>query len=349
MERMLELCDIALMPTAMIINKVDGIDFGVTDPLDGSSSLPIFTSPVDSIINTTNWKTWEKAGIKPILPRTIPISPRLDGCQYMFAAFSLKEVIENFISQGKRQSQFQFHICIDAGNGHDVEILQTATKLRQIYNNQVNIMAGNIGNAKIYPDYCRAEINYVRVGMTGGSLCTTPDKYGFQTPLVSLLLDITGLRNTACIGLKQTKVIADGGIYTPAEILKALAVGADYVMCGRVFVKLLEAAGTIYRKVKTPDGGEVLEAVSPDIINTGTFKELKLKRYYMGNTTKEAVDKRGGNISRFTDAKSEWVEINNTLNKWIEELYNVFTYGFMMSGSKNWTEFKNNIRYGRIE
>ena len=348
MEKLLELGDIALIPAAITSNSKDNFDFGVVDHEDGSISLPIFTSPVDSIINMSNWKTWEKVGIKPILPRTIPIAPRLDGCQYMFAAFSLKEVEENFLVRGKRQSQYQFHICIDAGNGHDVEILQTSLKLRQLYEGQVNIMAGNIGNAKIYPDYCKANIDYVRVGMSGGSLCITQDKYGFHVPLASLLLDIVGLRNTACIGLKQTKVIADGGIYTPAEILKALAIGADYVMCGRAFVKILEAAGTIYRKIKTPEGGEVLESVSPDIINTGTLKELRLKRYYMGNTTAEAGEKRGGK-PRFVDAKSEWVEINNTLESWLETLYDVFNYGFMMSGSKNWIEFKNNIRYGRID
>lgn len=347
MEKLLELNNICLLPSAINNGKEDKFDFGIVDDSDGSMSLPIFTSPVDSIVNMNNWRTWEKVGIKPVLPRTLPISPRLEGCQFMFAAFSLKEIEENFL-RGKRNSQYQFHICIDAGNGHDIAILQISSKLRQLYSGQVNIMAGNIGNAKIYPEYCKAGIDYVRAGMTGGSLCNTQDRYGFHVPLASLLLDITGLRNTACIGLKQTKVIADGGIYSQADILKALAIGADYVMCGRVFVKLLEASGTIYRKVKTPEGGDMLEAVSPDIVKTGTLKELKLKRYYMGNTTIEAVEKRGGETG-FVDAKSEWVEINNTLDSWIKSLFDVFNYGFMMSGSKNWGEFKNNIRYGRIE
>lgn len=347
MEKLLELNNICLLPSAINNGKEDKFDFGIVDDSDGSMSLPIFTSPVDSIINMNNWRSWEKVGIKPVLPRTLPISPRLEGCQFMFAAFSLKEIEENFL-RGKRNSQYQFHICIDVGNGHDIAILQISSKLRQLYSGQVNIMAGNIGNAKIYPEYCKAGIDYVRAGMTGGSLCNTQDKYGFHVPLASLLLDITGLRNTACIGLKQTKVIADGGIYSHADILKALAIGADYVMCGRVFVKLLDASGTIYRKVKTPEGGDMLEAVSPDIVKTGTLKELKLKRYYMGNTTIEAVEKRGGETG-FVDAKSEWVEINNTLENWIKSLFDVFNYGFMMSGSKNWGEFKNNIRYGRIE
>ena len=350
MERLLELNDIALLPSAINNGREDKFDFGVVDKNDNSVSLPIFTSPVDSIINMSNWKVWEKSGIKPILPRTIPINIRLDGCQYLFAAFGINEIEDNFIKLGKRLSQFQFHVCIDCGNGHDVKLLDLCARLRQLYGRQINIMAGNIGNAKIYPEYCKVGIDYVRVGMTSGSLCISQDKYGFHIPLASLLMDVVGIKNTACIGLNQTKIIADGGIYSHADILKALALGADYVMCGRIFVKILEASGTVYRKIKTPEGGEILESVSPDIVKDTPLKELKLKRFYMGNTTDSALEKMGRDKNTtYVDAKSEWIEINSTLESWLMGLYDVFNYGFTMSGSRNWEEFKNNIRYGRVE
>ena len=343
MEKLLELADIALVP-AMTNNgnTQDKNDFGVLDS-DGTVSLPIFTAPSDSIVGISNYKDWTKVGIKPILPRTLPIEQRLDGCQYIFAAFSKKEVDEHFLGRGKRVSQYQFHICIDSGNGHDSSLLQLAQRLKQMYSTQANIMAGNIGNAKIYPEYCKAGIDYVRVGMSTGSL-VNPDKYGFYTPLASLLIDITGLKQTACVGLKLTKVVADGGIMTQSDILKCMALGADYVMCGRVFVKLIEASGSLYRKIKGPEGKDVLEGVSPDIVKTATtIKELGLRRAYYGNTTIEE------NKSRFIDAKTDWVEVNSSLPVWLSKLYDIFNYGFMMAGAKNWGEFKNNIRYGRIQ
>jgi GMP reductase len=353
MEKLLNFDDIALIP-ALLNNGTTGQDkndYGVLDT-DGVVSLPIFTSPVDSILNMTNWRDWEKAGIKPVLPRTLPLEQRLEGCQYIFAAFSKKEVEENFLARGKRASQYQFHICIDPGNGHDIAILQLSQRLKQIYSGQVNIMAGNIGNAKVYPDYCKAGIDYVRVGMSTGSL-VVPDKYGFYTPLASMLIDITALKNTACVGLKLTKVVADGGVYSHSDIIKAMALGADFVMCGRAFVKLLEAAGTLYRKIKTPEGKDILEAVSPDIAKTGvSFKELGLKRAYYGNTTLEMQEVREGKGSKqphFIDSSMDWVEVTGTLDNWINKLYDVFNYGFMMANAKNWTEFRNNIRYGRIQ
>lgn len=349
MEKLLELSDIALIPAISNEgNTEDKNDFGIVDS-DGTVSLPIFTSPVDSIIDMNNWKEWQRTGIKPVLPRTIPIEQRLDVCQYTFAAFSLKEVEENFLGRGKRASQYQFHICLDCGNGHDLNIIRLSYRLRQLYQGQVNIMAGNIGNAKTYIDYCKAGIDYVRVGMSTGSL-VVEDKYGFYTPLASLLIDITGIKNTSCVGLKLTKIIADGGILTHSNILKALAIGADYVMCGMAFIKLVEASGTLYRKIKSPEGKDILEAVSPDIVKTGPLKELNLRRQYYGNTTLEVrvLQNGEGAKSKFVDSKMEWVEVNSTLDIWLGKLYNVFNYGFMMAGAKNWGEFKNNIRYGRI-
>jgi tRNA-dihydrouridine synthase len=161
-----------------------------------------------------------------------------------------------------------------------------------------------------------------------------------------------GLKNTACVGLKLTKVVADGGILTHSDIIKCMALGADFVMCGRAFVKLLEASGTIYRKVRTPEGKDTLEAVSQDIVKTeSSFKELGLRRAYYGNTTLEVQEIREGKGAKqkFTDSKMDWVEINGTLDGWIYKLYDVFNYAFMMANAKNWTEFKNNIRYGRIQ
>lgn len=338
MEKLLELADIALLPA--ITNNgysPDEYDFGLQDT-DRTVSLPIFTSPIDSIIGASNYRDFEKQGIKPVLPKSLPVEQRLEACQYCFTAFTKKEVEEHFLSHGKRSSQYQFHVCIDHINGHDASLLQLAQKLKQLYSTQINLMIGNIANSKVYIDYCKAGVDYVRVGMSTGSIAE-PEKYGFYTPLASILIEIAGLRNTACIGLKLTKVIADGGIETAADVLKCLALGADFVMIGRGFVRLVEASGNLCRKVKTPEGNYTLETVSPDIIKTGTLKELGLRRLYSGVTEK----------TKFCDTKAEWVEVNDTLENWMTKLYDVFSYGFMMSGAKNWGEFKNNIRYIRVQ
>ena len=358
MERLLEFTDIALIP-AEKNNGVGKYNFGITDELDNSTSLPIFTSPMDSVVSERNWGVWSENGIKPILPRTTEISIRIEGCQHIFAAFSLKEVQENFL-QRKRSSSNQFKICIDPGNGHDTKIFELGKALKAMYGPQVNLMGGNIGHPKTYGEYCKTGFDYVRVGMTGGSL-VDQTSHGFFYPQASLLIDTLANKNTTLTGLKHTKIISDGGIKSPVDILKAIALGADYVMIGREFAKLIEAAGPILRKTES---GTLEPVEKPELIGGLSKEELKLSgftRTYAANTSLEMQAKRGGYEdihdwlgvpgvkSNFSDARVEQVKVTKSLKDWLYEMYQVFTYGFTMSNAKDWGTFKSNARYVKVQ
>ena len=359
MEKLLELDDIGLIPAQLNLGRVEGkFDFSTKDLTDRSVSLPIFTSPMESVVSERNWKVWQDNGIRPILPRTTDIKIRLEGCEYIFAAFGLKEVQEHFLAF-KRNSQRQFRVCIDSGNGHDIEILNTAANLKRIYGNQVIIMAGNIANPKVYVDYCSKGIDFVRVGMNTGSL-VDKEKYGFYSPLASLLLDIKGLKNTSCVGIKHAKIIADGGIRDYSDIIKALALGADYVMLGDQLVRLAEAAGPVYEKVRDGEHSEHTEQISPGAIEKMSREEIKerrLMRLYAGNTTYDVQARRDGyedahdwpGKRKFCDSTTKWREISGNISSWLDGLFDVFSYGFTMAGASNWDEFRSKINIGRIQ
>jgi len=365
MDRLIELDDVMLCPAEVNhgFYNADKYNYGIKDELDGTISLPIFASPMDSVIDKNNWSVFNKAGIKPILPRTEELGIRLEGCEYLFVAFSIKEVIDNFINQ-RKQGQNQFKICIEnSENGHDSEIFNIALQLRKIYGNQINIMAGNIGNAKTYLDYCKAGIDYVRVGLGTGSL-VNQDKYGFYYPLASLLIDVIGIKNTVCMGLKQTKIIADGGISSPVDILKCMALGADYVMCGRMFIKTVEASGTVYKKTRHPETGkEFVEEVTQNMLSSLKGSDLNsagLQRLYCGNSTYEIQSALEGYLKvedwmketkglKLSDSRTEWVKVNTTLDRLMKDIFNCFTYGFTMADATDWKTFKSNIKYCRIQ
>lgn len=359
MERLLSLDDIGLVPAQLNLGRQeDKYDYSVKDPIDGTMSLPIFTSPMDSIVNESNWRIWQDSGIRPVLPRTTDIKVRLEGCEYIFAAFSLKEIQEHFLSF-KRNSSRWFRICIDSGNGHDIEVFNVSRDLRKIYGNQVNIMVGNIGYPKTYIDCCNAGVDYVRVGMTTGSL-VDEDKYGFYYPMASMLLDIKGLKNTSLTGIKHAKIIADGGISNQVEILKAMALGADAVMCGRQFARLVEAAGTMYVRTKTASGEEIDEPISASEVekmSRSDLKDHKVRRLYVGNTTYEVQARRDGydDVHDWTgkkkpcDARSELINVTGKLSSWLDETYDVFSYGFTMAGATKWDDFKTKINIARIQ
>jgi len=107
----------------------------------------------------------------------------------------------------------------------------------------VDIIAGNIATAEAAETLQAYGAHGLRVGIGGGSLCTTRIKTGFGVPNVTSLEDIAKVANVP--------IMADGGLRTSGDISKALAVGADCVMLGSLLAGTDEAPGQI---VETPNG-----------------------------------------------------------------------------------------------
>lgn len=369
-ESLLELEDITLLPSGTNKGWPDSrkINYTISDSDEVTGirkSLPIFTSPMEAIVNNQNWKIWQDSGIKPILPRTEDLNLRLQACGFIFSAFSLHEVQSCFIDTDRRGGNNQYHICIDSGNGHDTSILTIALTLKRLYGKQVILMGGNIANPYTYLEYSKAGFDYVRVGMTSGSLVNR-EKFGFHYPMASLLMDIQMLWRTGGIGLKYVKIIADGGITCYSDIMKAIALGADYVMIGKEFASVYEAAGTLYHnQVDKNTGNKSLEKfICPkDIPSDEVLSTLSLVRLYQGNTTLEmqalregfscveewraAMPERNWKINN-SDSSSSWVKVKTTLLQWVEEFKSCVRFSFMMSDSINWKEYKEKIKYGKL-
>lgn len=370
MEKLLELSDITLIPREVNDGWNFGnkkIDYLVNSPEEVTGvnkSLPIFTSPMEAVVGVDNWKVYQDQGIRSILPRTVDLDIRLDACGYIFSAFSIKEVVDNFLNRNMTTRNVQFHICIDSGNGHDSKLLELGQKLKQMYGPQIILMGGNIGNPQTYVDYSRNGFDYVRVGISSGSI-VKKEKFGFHYPMASLLGSISQIKKSNKQQLRNVKVIADGGITCHSDILKAVAMGADYVMIGREFAKLLEASGTLYKRTVKPDPepNTIEEVENPEkLLSLGTveLRELDLIRQYFGNTTPEmqALREGYGNVGdwmqgkpkiRVTDSEWTWIEVNGTLRGWIRDFKECVSYGFMMAMATNWSDFREKVLYGRIK
>ncbi|MDE3235827.1 MAG: guanosine monophosphate reductase [Bacteroidota bacterium] len=131
-------------------------------------------------------------------------------------------------------------ILIDVAHGHHENVKHAIEKLKSILPGHVDIIAGNIASATAAKDLENWGADGLRVGVGGGSLCTTRLKTGFGVPNVTCLQDIL-----AVTGLP---VIADGGIRTSGDIAKALALGASSVMLGSLIAGTKEAPGQIIEK-----------------------------------------------------------------------------------------------------
>lgn len=101
------------------------------------------------------------------------------------------------------------------------------------------VMAGNITTYELAKQYKEAGIDFARVGVGGGAVCTTREKTGVGFPQLSAIFEAKEA---------GVYVVADGGISKPGSAAKALAAGADMVMIGSMFGATDEAPGESTKK-----------------------------------------------------------------------------------------------------
>ena len=140
---------------------------------------------------------------------------------------------------------FPMKALIDVANGHMQRLFDAAKKAKSIWGKNLILMGGNIANEETYELYADAGFDYVRVGIGGGKGCLSTSNTGVHKPMASLVNDTYLLKKKLEEVKKYEKlpyIIADGGIRGYRDIIKAIALGADYVMIGSVFAKMFESA-----------------------------------------------------------------------------------------------------------
>ena len=131
-------------------------------------------------------------------------------------------------------------LLIDVAHGDHQNVINMIHWCKKNLPDHVDIIAGNIATAEAAERLQEAGADGLRVGIGGGSLCTTRIKTGFGVPNVSCLEDIAGVA--------EVPIMADGGIRSSGDIAKALAVGADNVMLGSLLAGTLESPGQLIEK-----------------------------------------------------------------------------------------------------
>jgi IMP dehydrogenase len=131
-------------------------------------------------------------------------------------------------------------ILIDVAHGHHVNVKNMLTVLKNELPNHVDIIAGNISTRESAEDLCEWGADGLRVGIGGGSLCTTRIQTGHGVPNVTSIIE--------CCKGSSVPVMADGGIRSSGDIAKALASGADCVMLGSLLAGTKESPGNIIEK-----------------------------------------------------------------------------------------------------
>lgn len=132
------------------------------------------------------------------------------------------------------------YFVIDIAHGHSRMMRDMTTWLRDTYPD-VYIMAGNVATGQAVKDLASWGANAVKVGIGPGNVCTTKNVTGVTVPQFTAVMECASVLRSMQ-GHKPI-IVADGGISEIGDIAKALAAGANMVMCGRLFASAREAPG----------------------------------------------------------------------------------------------------------
>ncbi len=152
-------------------------------------------------------------------------------------------------------------VAFDSSDGFSEYQRDAALWAREKYGDSIVIGAGNVVSAEGFRYLAEeAKVDFVKVGIGGGSICITREQKGIGRGQASALLDVVAERNRY---LEETgiyiPICSDGGLANDTQIIIALAMGADFVMMGRYFAMSDESPTqkvTIKNSIFKPYWGE---------------------------------------------------------------------------------------------
>jgi IMP dehydrogenase len=134
-------------------------------------------------------------------------------------------------------------LCLDSSDGYSEWQAKTARDIRKKYGDSVVIGGGNVVSADGFRYLVeKAEVDFVKVGIGGGSICITREQKGIGRGQASAVMDVAQARDQY---LKETgiyvPICSDGGLNSDTQVIVALAMGADFVMMGKYFAMTEES------------------------------------------------------------------------------------------------------------
>jgi IMP dehydrogenase len=212
---------------------------------DIALEMPIVASPMDTVCEERLAREIAKLGGYGIIHRNLTIEDQVT---------QVKSIVEEGLLVGAAvgvgadfeervralvDTAHVAEICLDSAHGHTKHIIEAIKNIKKWYP-KISVIAGNVATYQGAKDLFMAGADAVKIGMGPGSICTTRVVSGMGVPQLTAVAE--GVRAAReCGGY----IIADGGIKTSGDIVKALAIGAATVMLGSLLAGTDESPGDV--------------------------------------------------------------------------------------------------------
>jgi len=285
--------------------------------------LPIIASPMDTICETKMAILIARMGGLGIVHRYNTVDKQCNIAETIFENVSTDKVgfaigiSGDYLERAKRLVSLGARIlCVDVAHGDHILMRHALTNLRMELGSGPHIMAGNVATLEGFTHLADWGANSIRVGIGGGSICSTRIQTGHGVPSLTSVLDCARTEYNVAI-------IADGGIKNSGDITKALAAGADFGMVGSLLAGTEETPG-----------------------DTFLGKNLQLRKSYRGMASKDAqMDWRGKASS--LEGISTSVPYKGSAREILEQLDNGIRSGLSYSGAKSIVELWRKAKFVR--
>ncbi len=208
--------------------------------------MPIVSSNMDTITESTMMAAMLKLGGVGILHRFLSIERMVlelesfeSQAHFSDAPFTFSVGVDESLDRLDAGCDHgAAAVCLDVAHGDHSKVV---SKIKEIVNHYpyLGVIAGNVATGEGAMRLMDAGAAAIKVGIGPGSLCTTRVQTGCGVPQLSAIMDVYAALHG------QIPIIADGGIRSSGDIVKALAAGADTVMLGGLLAGTQETPGRV--------------------------------------------------------------------------------------------------------
>lgn len=246
------------------------------------------------------------------------------------------------------------YITIDIAQGHSILMKNMIEFIQDCFNDYLyipRIIAGNVCTPEAVGDLVKWGADAIKIGIAGGSVCSTKNMTGFHIPMFScvqnckLTYKIWKEKHLENYGDCPIPIIADGAIRENGDVSKGLVAGAKMVMAGSIFAGCIDAPGEdIFDKNELDYLAQSIKKVRNSNLTTAeefAKKEMiPIKKKYFGS----ASAKQKGNKSHVEGFEVEIPCNGLTYAEKYQELEDSLKSAVSYAGGKDLSTF-NNVKY----
>jgi len=255
-------------------------------------------------------------------------------------------------------------ICVDTANGANKLIEKPIDYINTFKNKysdvNIEILSGNIVTVEASEYLYNLGVKFQRVSISTGSACSTSVVTGIYRPPVTAIMEISDYKERN--NLTDLYIVADGGFKETSDMIKAIAIGADFIMTGNLFAgykesnsPLLRYKDGVYEEIKEKTPSEYYQNQLKNY-NMGGFlgsynyfgnNYYEFYKYYRGMASSDManLNNKVNNLNKsiLAEGVSSMIKYKENLDGDLENILNSFKSSMSYCNATDFNEFRLNV------